>query len=306
MAFNVYLVTNKVNGKKYVGCTKFSIEKRWNGHVCDATRKNSQVVLGHAIRKHGKDAFEVSLLEECSSIEEMKEAEEDWINELKTNCFEYPENGYNMTNGGDGLWGHQFSEKSRKLMSEARKGIQYSDETKKRISDGHKGLKPSLETRKKMSEAHKGKIISNEARENMSIRQSNRTLEHRKKLSLSRLGKPMSLETREKIRKIAKQQKLTPEQKLRHKIENAKNKKPLLGYDGDGNLVVAYLSIADAVSSTGMTWHTLVPKSRKKHGRFLNGIRYVVSEKTISELLREVKGVMKDEGYNDGLFRSEQ
>ena len=53
--------------------------------------------------------------------------------------------------------GKQFSEETKKKMSDAHKGKCLSEETKKKLSEAKKNM--SEETRKKLSEAHKGKNI---------------------------------------------------------------------------------------------------------------------------------------------------
>lgn len=89
----IYLITNKVNGKKYVG-QSIDIEKRWKDHIRDS--KKSEYTIHKAIRKYGVENFEFSVLEECS-VDKLDEREIYWISELDT--FN---NGYNMTLGGEG------------------------------------------------------------------------------------------------------------------------------------------------------------------------------------------------------------
>jgi hypothetical protein len=54
----VYLITNTVNGKRYVGKTHRASRKRWADH-CSAAKRGSQYPLHCAIRKYDKDAFAV-------------------------------------------------------------------------------------------------------------------------------------------------------------------------------------------------------------------------------------------------------
>ena len=93
----IYCITNKINGKQYVGKTNFSLDKRWREHCHDAkTRRCEKRPLYSAINKYGEENFEISLLEECSA-EDSAKREEYWIKELNT----YGHTGYNATKGGD-------------------------------------------------------------------------------------------------------------------------------------------------------------------------------------------------------------
>jgi len=95
----IYLITNKVNGKQYVGQTKKTIQKRWNSHMCLA-KKGSSLALHNAIRKYGKDKFTLECLEEVSgSHVDLMAAE---IRQIALHSSVYP-SGYNLTHGGDGV-----------------------------------------------------------------------------------------------------------------------------------------------------------------------------------------------------------
>ena len=89
----IYLITNKVNGKKYVG-QSIDIEGRWKSHI--TASKKSELHIYRAMRKYGIDNFDFSILEECS-VDKLNEREIYWISELDTY-----NNGYNMTIGGKG------------------------------------------------------------------------------------------------------------------------------------------------------------------------------------------------------------
>jgi group I intron endonuclease len=95
----VYLASNKVNGKAYVGFT-FDLIRRQEGHKRD-TRDGSMLAFHCAIRKYGWDAFEWSVVyedDEDSDREWMGWWERKFIKKLGTKV----PNGYNMTDGGDG------------------------------------------------------------------------------------------------------------------------------------------------------------------------------------------------------------
>ena len=57
----VYLITNLINDKKYVGITN-NIKRRWSNH-CHPSKGREQVI-SNAIKKYGVDNFKFEVLEE--------------------------------------------------------------------------------------------------------------------------------------------------------------------------------------------------------------------------------------------------
>lgn len=100
----VYLLTNLVTGKCYVGKTERTLDIRWDEHL-KCARYDSSLYLHRAIRKYGKDSFEHIILQECFSKKDLSDLEIMWIDKLKT----LVPNGYNMTKGGDGVLGFKPS-----------------------------------------------------------------------------------------------------------------------------------------------------------------------------------------------------
>lgn len=101
----IYKVTNKINGKIYIGQSK-NIKEKWTGHKNDsfcseekwkANKRHEQTHFHRALRKYGKQNFKWEIIEECKK-EELAEKEKFWIKYYSS----YGENGYNMTYGGDG------------------------------------------------------------------------------------------------------------------------------------------------------------------------------------------------------------
>lgn len=90
----VYLIRNRITGKKYVGQTIHNIKERWRKHCL--TSSNCKV-LKRAIIKYGAKAFEVSTLESGLPRRELNEREKYWIGELKTRV----PLGYNLLDGGN-------------------------------------------------------------------------------------------------------------------------------------------------------------------------------------------------------------
>lgn len=89
----IYLITNKLNGKQYVGQSN-NIERRIKEHCYPGRAKNGYPI-DVAIRVDGKENFDFEVLEECS-LDELNEKETYWIQKLHT-----MEHGYNCNLGGD-------------------------------------------------------------------------------------------------------------------------------------------------------------------------------------------------------------
>ena len=139
----IYKIINKLNGKIYVGQTRRPLKERIAEHMRQSRRKS---YIDRAIKKHGIENFEISIIEECSSIEEMNEREIFWIKEL--NC-KVP-NGYNITDGG---LGRIVTDEEKANKSKAQKGHSVSEETRRKISIANTGKIHVVtdETRKYMS-----------------------------------------------------------------------------------------------------------------------------------------------------------
>lgn len=91
----IYIITNDINNKVYIGQTIQSLKKRFSGHCCySKSDRSSSMYIKRAIHKYGKDKFHISLLEECS-IDSLNEREIYWISK-----YDSYYNGYNLTLGG--------------------------------------------------------------------------------------------------------------------------------------------------------------------------------------------------------------
>ncbi len=99
MPFFVYLITNTVNGKRYVGKTK-NVSRRWMTHI-QAAKRGSGLLLHRAIRKYRAEHFKVEVLHRCDTDAEALALEVDEIARLATRS----PHGYNLTAGGEGLSG---------------------------------------------------------------------------------------------------------------------------------------------------------------------------------------------------------
>jgi group I intron endonuclease len=105
VTYRIYLVTNLVNDKKYVGFTQRSVLSRWRSHCNDARNKKGWA-LHSAIRKYGVDQFMVSeLYEGHDKAYTLNVMEPHFILQMNSNVW-----GYNLTHGGDGAKGYRHSE----------------------------------------------------------------------------------------------------------------------------------------------------------------------------------------------------
>lgn len=91
--FSIYKITNKRNGKLYVGQTNQPIERRFLQH-CKADSP-----LGQAMRAADnlEDDFTIEVVETCETVEHAKQRERFWIRVLKSKA----PNGYNRSDGGE-------------------------------------------------------------------------------------------------------------------------------------------------------------------------------------------------------------
>lgn len=92
MSIGIYKITNKNNGKIYIGQSN-NIERRFKQHQQKGAE--SRIPLDIAIKKYGKDNFTYEIIELCS-LEELNEKQSYWIK-----YYNSIENGYNCSEGGD-------------------------------------------------------------------------------------------------------------------------------------------------------------------------------------------------------------
>lgn len=105
--YTVYMHTNKINGKRYIGITCNKPEDRWGSEGAGYLRKQpngkySQPLFARAILKYGWESFETTLLFEGLSEAEAKSKEIELIASYHTYSKDPECWGYNNTPGGDG------------------------------------------------------------------------------------------------------------------------------------------------------------------------------------------------------------
>jgi group I intron endonuclease len=184
----VYLITNKINGKRYVGQTSKTLTHRWNIHC----RTHHCPVLRKAIDKYGFENFSIEPIVEVSTRELANEFEREYILRYLTRA----PNGYNLSDGGDGSLGHKVSEKSKKIISEKLKGNQCAlgsirtPEMRAHLSDVSKNMSMGQrqllrEARLKQTDPRLGKYHSEESKKRMSDAHKNMSNETKLRMSLA-------------------------------------------------------------------------------------------------------------------------
>lgn len=181
--YTIYMATNKVNGKMYIGFDA-SWPRRRESHLKmrgDAPRFHS------AIKKYGKDTFEwIILFQGWDRDFVLGWAEPFLISEYQSQHY-----GYNITGGGQGRHGpiseeHRQKTIRRMMGNQITKGRKLSEEHKAKLLKAAARPK-SVEHRLKISAAQKGK--------------SRKTVGEKNGM----FGKTHSKEVRQKLSELARQ-----------------------------------------------------------------------------------------------------
>lgn len=167
----VYAHINKVDGKIYVGTTKYgdNPNKRWkngNGYL-DRNQSGTykQPHFAYAILKYGWDNFAHEIIVSNLTKEEADNFEKILVDKLKLQDSRF---GYNIRSGGGS--NGSLSDETRKKISKSNKGKIFSEKHKLLLSKASKGAKQSKETIEKRVEKLRGKKRSEEYKKYMSER----------------------------------------------------------------------------------------------------------------------------------------
>jgi len=176
MTIAIYIVTNLVNAKQYVGITK-DLKRRWSAHK---TGNKSSTLLKQAIKKYGVENFVFTHVADAFDWEAAQTIERLLIAEKNSKApF-----GYNMTDGGEGTLGFPAPNKGKPM----------SEESKQKLRNSHVGKKMSEEANENKSKAMKGLVKSEEHKKKIGESQKGIPCPQR-----GRKGKKLSEETKQKI-----------------------------------------------------------------------------------------------------------
>lgn len=173
---------------RYVGLTS-SGRGRMFAHVSNSRNPNNLEYSSPKYRWMRKHQLNITfdVLEYVPNRDLLPLTEMKWIHILK-------ERGHrllNLTDGGEGIWGHRHSETTRAAISKAATGRVLSVETRRKMSESRKGKVPTEETRKKLSASNSGSSNA--------MFGTKHSMERRSSISKSLLGRPYSATTRIKM-----------------------------------------------------------------------------------------------------------
>jgi group I intron endonuclease len=126
----IYLISNTINNKWYVGQTTESLKVRMNKHKSDYRRHAEDLKRGYRLKNHGGcpklynamyahgiENFSIELLETCNTQDELNESEVYFIL-----AFDTIKNGYNIKEGGDS--GRHSEETKQVISQKTKEGIE--------------------------------------------------------------------------------------------------------------------------------------------------------------------------------------
>ena len=142
--YSVYIHTNLINGKKYIGITKRKPEARWNNGK--GYRHNEY--FSNSIEKYGWNNFSHEIIYTNLTEDEACLKEQELIKLYKSNQRDF---GYNLESGGRYC---NISEETKNKISKSLKGHCVSNKTKNKIRNTERGKKLSIDTKEKLSKAN--------------------------------------------------------------------------------------------------------------------------------------------------------
>ena len=177
----VYVTTNKINNRMYVG------QHKYNKPEIDPKYLGSGILLEKAIDKYGEENFTCKLLTTADSKKELNQKEIEYIKSYKDR---YGELCYNLASGGRGGDCYPMTPERRKAIGDALRGRKRSPEIIKKVAAcmvgrvvseesriksrlSNLGQKRSPECCQHMKDAHKDKIWMNNGKCNKFVHKDN-------------------------------------------------------------------------------------------------------------------------------------
>lgn len=169
----VYIHTNKINGKKYIGLTgQGNPNNRWH----NGTNYRNSPHIRRAIEKYGWNNFEHEIYANNLTAEEASNLEIELIKKFNTTDENF---GYNLDSGGSRTTHSEATKQKMRNKALGRKQSPESIEKIRKASTGNKnclGHKHTEESKQKNREAHIGKThtLSEEQKINIALGHKNK------------------------------------------------------------------------------------------------------------------------------------
>lgn len=237
----IYITTNHINGKKYIGQKKYDKENKWKSYL------GSGIHIKRAINKYGSINFSKEIIENCKTKEILDERERYWIqyyDAIKSGEF------YNIASGGDG--GYTIAGYSEEQFE------QHENFRKQRIRESI--LKGELSGASKLTEIQVLEIIDR-------LKNNDFTTDIAKDYSVA-------IETISSIRNHKTWTYLTKDIVFDdisfHRKQRPRKTKPVIQYDENGNRIASYNSARIAELQTGIS-HKLISAVCNGNKRIAHG-----------------------------------
>jgi len=179
----VYLITNLINKKKYIGMHQ--------SEEFDEKYYGSGVLIKEAVKEYGKEIFKVEVLHWCETAEDLLLTE---VMELKVNNVVESDEYYNMIDNispilfgkDNGFYGRKHTDETKHKISKANLGRSISDEHYTKLMDyvcseegiAHYERLSEMKLGVPLSEEHKQKIIDTTTTDEFKTKHSEILLEY--------------------------------------------------------------------------------------------------------------------------------
>lgn len=248
----IYLVTNKINGMKYVGQSIVQdIRKRWNQHKIAEGRSIGKF-LKSAYAKYGFDNFKFQIICICFD-EDCNKYEEEYIKKFNTMA----PNGYNLREGGKNS---KLSEATKQLQREATTRLMENSERRKKSGKSgtehpNYGKKYTSEQKEALRKKNKEYWANISPEKKKQISENRKAMYKQKGLTDKQYA---GLQIGRELMKARKKIKAAPKRKC--------VRKSIGKYDTTNTLLEKYDSAADAFRKTGICARTILKVCAQEKG----------------------------------------
>lgn len=201
----VYIITCRITGQQYVGCTQCPLHERWRQHQYNC-EQGKDWPLYKAMRQFGYENFDKIIVYQNNNRGLAFDKEHRLVLSLNP--------AYNQTQGGLGSKGFRHTETAKEKLRVLKEGILLSENTRTKMSASHTGVPLPESTKSKIREKNgspemrehfrktsTGRKFSEESL--IKLRRTMSSPEHRELQRVLSTGRKHSEETKAKMRAAA-------------------------------------------------------------------------------------------------------